>query len=157
MPNEPDTYRIEHLYLQFAFEFDRHRLTYRIRLVSLPENPASPQPTYFWSSDELQLMETFFTDHLFPSLRLPQSANDQNSSLIDAFTVAIFQSFCMTFQVFARMLCFIQARVLKDLVKIIEIEQVHRQRRTISLDLFEFFTDARSATSLACTVVFEIT
>ena len=114
VPNEPETYRLEHLYLQLAFEYDVQRLTYRIRLVSLPENASSSQSIYFWSSDELQLMETFFTDELFPSLR---------SSSIEYFSLEMFQSLCLTFQTFARMLSFFQARLLKDFVKILENDQ----------------------------------
>jgi len=108
--NESETYRLDHLYLQLAFEYDFHRLTYRIRLVSLPDNPSLLQQNYFWTSDELQLMETFFTEQLFPS------SNDDMS-------LELFQNLCLTFQNFARTLCFLQARLLKDFVKILEIEQ----------------------------------
>lgn len=107
---------MEHLHLQVAFVFDAHLLTYRIRLVALADSASLQQSSYFWSTDELQTMETFFSDQLFPALR--------KSRAVESLSFLTVQSLNIAMSTFARMLMFIPPRVLKDLVRIIQLEQV---------------------------------
>ena len=116
VPNEQDTYRVEHLHLQLAFVFDAHLLSYRLRLVALADSTSLQQSSYFWSTDDLQTMETFFSDQLFPPLRKSRS--------IDSLSFQAVQSLNIAVSTFVRMLMFIPPRVLKDLVRIIQLEQV---------------------------------
>ncbi len=119
MPNEQDTYRIEHLSLQIAFVFDSNTGTYRIHFTSIVDS-SSQQVNFNWQSDELQIMEIFFNENFFPC-----SINQVIMPTIDVLSLgAATQNRNTAMGAFEKMLSHVHPRVLRDLVKIIRLEQV---------------------------------
>ena len=110
--------------MQLAFVYDNRLLNYRIRLISLAESNSITTPTnYFWSTDEFRTIENFFADHLFPTSRMSHINNTFVSS-IEQLSTRRLQTLTIAITSFAKMLSIIQARTLKDLAKIIELDQV---------------------------------
>ncbi|CAF4803384.1 unnamed protein product [Rotaria sp. Silwood2] len=119
VPNEQDTYRIEHLSLQISFLFDIPTTIYRMYFISLFDSTSQQQSNIFWSPDELQIIEIFFNDTFFP---LSPSSNLIMPS-IDILSLQATQNLTTAMGSFERMLSLIHPRILKDLVKIIRLEQ----------------------------------
>ena len=119
MANEQDVYRIDHLSLQFAFEFDISSTTYRISLTQQQQQ----QSNVFWSPEELQALEFFLNKNFFPS--------SPTSNLImpsmDILSLQAPQNGSTAMASFQRMLSLIHPRILKDLVKIIQLDQVNHE------------------------------
>ncbi|CAF0742948.1 unnamed protein product [Adineta ricciae] len=126
VPNEQDTYRIEHLSIQIVFVFDSNTATFRIQLTSISDSTSQQQqaPNFVWLNDELQTLETFFNETFFPISILSNSTNQVITPTLDALSLAATapnrNSVMATFE---RMLSFIHPRVLRDLVKVIRLEQ----------------------------------
>ena len=114
--NEQDTYRIDNLSLQISFEFDIPSSIYRIRLIL----PQQQQSNIFWSSEEIETMETFFNYNFFP---LSPTTNLVIPST-DILSFHAAQNSSTAMGSFERMLSLIQPRILKDLVKIIRLGDV---------------------------------
>ncbi|CAF1028589.1 unnamed protein product [Rotaria sordida] len=130
VPNEQDTYRIEHLSLQIAFVFDINTATYRIYCTSLMDSSSQQQQqqqqqqsNFGWSSDELQTMELFFNENFFPSSILSNSQNQIIMPTMDILSLSAAQNRHTAMGAFEKMLAHIHPRVLRDLVKIIRLEQ----------------------------------
>ncbi|CAF4366238.1 unnamed protein product, partial [Rotaria sordida] len=120
-PNEQDTYRIEHLSLQISFVFDIPTTLYRIYFISLFDSTSQQQQSnIFWSRDELQIMEIFFNNTFFPLSPLSNLIMPS----IDILSLQASQNLSTAMGSFERMLSLIHPRILKDLVKIIGLEQV---------------------------------
>ncbi|CAF0853162.1 unnamed protein product [Rotaria sp. Silwood1] len=117
--NEQDTYRIEHLSLQISFVFDIPTAMYRMYFMSLFDSTSSQPSNIFWSSDELQLMEIFFNETFFPLSPISNLIMPSN----DILSLQASQNQSTAMGSFERMLSLIQPRILKDLVKIIGLEQ----------------------------------
>ena len=126
MPNEQDTYRIDHLSLQIAFAFDSNTATYHIQLTSVADASSQQQQSGFgWLTDELQTLEMFLNDNFFPLSILSNAMNQVVMPTMDVLSLAAFtQSRNTVMGAFEKMLAFIHPRVLRDLVKIIRLEQV---------------------------------
>ncbi|UJR25327.1 hypothetical protein I4U23_006678 [Adineta vaga] len=125
--NEQDTYRIEHLSLQIAFVFDSNTAMYRIQLTSMMDSSSQQQqqqPNFTWLPDEIQILETFLNESFFPMSVLSNTMNQVITPTLDVSSLASTtpnrNSVMATFE---RMLSFIHPRVLRDLVKIIRLEQ----------------------------------
>ncbi|CAF1025919.1 unnamed protein product [Rotaria sordida] len=119
-PNEQDTYRIEHLSLQISFVFDIPTTLYRIYFISLFDSTSQQQQSnIFWSRDELQIMEIFFNNTFFPLSPLSNLIMPS----IDILSLQASQNLSTAMGSFERMLSLIHPRILKDLVKIIGLEQ----------------------------------
>lgn len=127
MSNEHDTYRIEHLLLQIAFVFDSNTASYRIHFTSLADSSSQQQQTNFvWLPEELQTMEQFFNESFFPTSILSNSANQAIMPTNDILSLAtVTQSRSTAVGAFEKLLSCIHPRVLRDLVKIIRLEQVN--------------------------------
>ena len=126
MPNEQDTFRIEHLALQIAFVFDSHISSYRIHFTSITDSSCQQyQSTLSWLPDELQTMETFFNEQFFPLSILPNSTNPVVRPTIDVLSLGVPSNRSTTMATFEKLLANIHPRVLRDLVKIIRLEQVN--------------------------------
>ncbi|CAF0747923.1 unnamed protein product [Adineta ricciae] len=121
VPNEQDTYRIERLSLQISFVFDSFTNIYRIRLISIfdPALPIQQSSNIFWSPNELENMETFLNETFFPV----SPYTNITTPPIDILSLQASQNLSTAMGSFHRMLTLIQPRTLKDLVKIIELEQ----------------------------------
>ncbi|CAF0807683.1 unnamed protein product [Adineta steineri] len=130
--NEQDTYRIDHLSLQIAFVFDSNTATYRIHFTSTAD-PSSQQQqqqqqqqqsNFTWQPDELQTMETFFNDNFFPTSILSSGTNQIITPTMDILSLAAAsQNRNTSMGSFEKMLSHVHPRVLRDLVKIIRLEQ----------------------------------
>ena len=127
MPNEQDTYRIEHLSIQIVFVYDSNTAMFRIQLTSTSDSTSQQQqaPNFVWLNDELQTLETFFNENFFPISILSNSTNQIITPTLDALSLAsTTPNRNSVMATFARMLSFIHPRVLRDLVKVIRLEQV---------------------------------
>jgi hypothetical protein len=113
--NEQDTYRIENLSLQLSFVFDIPSAIYRIHLTSQQSS------NIFWSLDELQTMEIFLNMNFFPISSLTNNVLPS----IDILSLQATQNLNTAMGSFERMLSLIHPRILKDLIKIIKLEQVN--------------------------------
>lgn len=111
--NEQNIYRIDHLSLQFAFEFDIPSAIFRISLTQQSSNA-------FWSPDEIQALEFFLNKNFFPTS--PTSHLIMPS--MDILSLQAPQNGSTAMGSFERMLSLINPRILKDLVKIIQLDQV---------------------------------
>ena len=124
MSNEQDTYRIEHLSLQISFVFDIPTSIYRVHFISLFDSSQQQQQqqssNIFWPPDELQLMERFFNENFFPVSPL----TNLMMPAIDILSLQASQNLNTAMGSFERMLSLVHPRILKDLVKIIGLEQV---------------------------------
>ncbi|CAF0730411.1 unnamed protein product [Rotaria sp. Silwood1] len=124
--NEQDTYRIEHLSLQIAFQFDINTATYRIHCTSLIDSSSQQQQqsNFGWSPDELQTMEIFLNENFFPLSILSNSQNQITIPTMDILSLAAStQNRNTAMGAFEKMLSHIHPRVLRDLIKIIRLEQ----------------------------------
>ncbi|CAF3339599.1 unnamed protein product [Rotaria sp. Silwood1] len=127
--NEQDTYRIEHLSLQIAFQFDINTATYRIHCTSLLDSSSQQQQqqqqsNFGWSPDELQTMEIFLNENFFPLSILSNSQNQITIPTMDILSLAAStQNRNTAMGAFEKMLSHIHPRVLRDLIKIIRLEQ----------------------------------
>ncbi|UJR23584.1 hypothetical protein I4U23_026573 [Adineta vaga] len=121
LSNEQDTYRIEHLSLQISFLFDSSTTVYRIHFISLFDSSLSTQQqsNVFWSPDELKSIERFFNETFFPI----SPYTNLTTPSIDILSLQASQNLSTAMGSFQRMLSLIQPRILKDLVKIIGLEQ----------------------------------
>ena len=124
VPNEPDTYRIEHLSLQITFAFDNQSSIYRIHLASLFDPSLQQSTNVVWGQEELNIFETFLNDVLFP---LSSVSNQIMMPSIDILTLGAMPNRNSAVGTLERFLSIIHPRVLRDLIKIIRLEQVsHR-------------------------------
>ncbi|CAF3629872.1 unnamed protein product [Rotaria socialis] len=119
VPTEQDTYRLEHLSLQLSFIFDIPTAIYRMYFTSLFDSTSQQQSNTFWSPEELQIMEIFFNETFFPLLPL----TNLTMPPIDILSLQASQNLNTAMGSFQRMLSLVQPRILKDLVKIIRLEQ----------------------------------
>jgi hypothetical protein len=126
--NEQDTYHIEHLSLQIRFSFDNPTGVYRIHLQSLfdasQQQQQQQQTNFIWQSDDLQILETFFNDTLFPLSISPNTSNPVMMPSLDILSLGALQNRSTAIGALEKMLSVIHPRVLRDLVKIIRLEQV---------------------------------
>lgn len=124
--------------MQFAFVFDHQSSTYRIHLTSLFDASSQQQPTSFiWSPDELQTLETFFNDTFFP---FSSSSNQITMQSLDLLSLGTIPNRTTAMGAVEKMLAIIHPRILRDLVKVIRLEQVsssfdetHRQADIIDV------------------------
>ena len=93
---------------------------YRMRFTSLFGSTSQQQPNTYWSPDEIQIMETFFNNIFFPLSSQPILTMPS----IDMLSFQASQNSHTAMGSFERMLSIIQPRILKDLVKVIRLEQV---------------------------------
>lgn len=115
--NEQDVYRIDHLSLQFAFEFDTSSTIYRISLTQ------QQQSNVFWSPEEIQALEFFLNKNFFP----PSPTSNLIMPSMDILSLQAPQNGSTAMASFQRMLSLINPRILKDLVKIIQLDQVDHE------------------------------
>ncbi len=81
---------------------------------------SSQQTNFVWQSDELQIMETFFNENFFPV-----STNQIVMPTMDILSLgAATQNRNTAIGAFEKMLSNIHPRVLRDLIKIVRLEQV---------------------------------
>ncbi|CAF1268652.1 unnamed protein product, partial [Didymodactylos carnosus] len=114
--NEPDTYRMEHLALQLQFIFDKISGLYRIKFTTTEQAPiASQQQQCLWLYDELQTLDTFFNEIFFTIYPLPMAID-----IISLHSTANRGTVVATLQ---KLFTFIQSKILKDLIKIMRLEQ----------------------------------
>jgi hypothetical protein len=115
--------------LQIAFAFDGNTATYRVQFTSpfdsSSQQQQQQQSNFSWSSDELQTMEIFFNENFFPISILSNSMNQIIMPTNDILSLATaVQNRNTAMGAFEKMLSNIHPRVLRDLVKIIRLEQV---------------------------------
>ena len=151
LTSEPDTYRIENLCLQIAFVFDPSTSIYRLQLTSLFD-AASQLPTNFmWQQDELNLLETFLNDALFPVVN---TTNQIMMPSIDMLPLAAAPGRPTVIGVLEKMLSIIQPKVLRDLIKVIRLEQVCVRPSLIPFAFSTIFSlESRQFASMACSMV----
>ena len=101
---------------------------FRIQLSSMSDSSSQqPQaPNFVWVNDELQTLETFFNENFFPTSILSNSTNPIITPTLDALSLSAAANRNSTMATFERMLSYIHPRVLRDLVKVIRLEQVCR-------------------------------
>ena len=110
-------------------------------------------PNFSWSNDELQTMETFFNETFFPS------SNPNNPCVMPTMDIlslgAATQNKNTAMGSFEKMLSHIHPRVLRDLIKVIRLEQVCSFHPRFSRQQIDFFNISESGepTSLASTLV----
>ncbi|CAF0816807.1 unnamed protein product [Adineta steineri] len=119
VPNELDTYRLDHLSLQILFTFDIPTGIYRINFTSLFDPSQQQQSNIFWSPDEIQIMDKFFNENFFPISPLTNSTTPS----IDILSLQASQNLNTAMGSFERMLSITRPRILKDLVQIIALAQ----------------------------------
>lgn len=112
IPNEHDTYRLEHLSLEITFEFHIPSSSYQIHLITTQDSANS------LTNEEIQIFETFLNRNFFP---ISPITNFSTPS-IDILTLFAPQNTATAMGSFERMLTLIQPRLLKDLIKIIRLE-----------------------------------
>lgn len=120
VPNEQDTYRIEHLSLQISFTFDINTGSYRIQFTSVVD-VSTQTPNFSWLTDELTALETFFNDIFFPLTNYHICVPTIDILALGAATF----NRPTTMAAFEKMLSQIHPRILRDLIKIIRLEQNH--------------------------------
>ena len=98
-------------------------MAYRIHLTSTSESISPQKSSLAWSSDELQTMEIFFSEHLFP---FTHALHQSTASSSDPFSFSTFQTLNVAMVSFVRLLSWIHPQLLQDLVKVIKLEQVTR-------------------------------
>jgi hypothetical protein len=89
--------------------------------ISLFDPSSQQQSNIFWSPDELQIIERFCNENFFP---LSPLSNVIMPS-IDVLSLQASQNLNTAMGSFERMLSLVHPRILKDLVQIIALEQVH--------------------------------
>jgi hypothetical protein len=112
--------------LQIAFLFDSNTATYRIHFTSIVDSSSQQQSNFGWLQDELQTMETFFNENFFPVSILSNAINPIIVPTMDILSLgAVAQNRNTAVGAFEKMLSIVHPRVLRDLVKIIRLEQVN--------------------------------
>lgn len=96
-----------------------------MQFTSIADSSSQQQPNFVWLPDEIQTMETFFNEHFFPVSILSNAMNQVVMPTMDILSLgAAAQNRNTAVGAFEKMLAHVHPRVLRDLVKIIRLEQV---------------------------------
>jgi hypothetical protein len=111
--------------LQFTFAFDIPSSSYHLHFTTYQDASSQQQLNGpLWSPDELQTLEKFFNETFFP---LSPISNDSQRPImppLDVLSLAAVSPRSTLMLAFQKLFCQAPIHVLRDLVKIIRLDQV---------------------------------